>query len=459
MFNKKEKLQSELSQLKSEIALKKSELHDILIDIKSNSATLKNQQKKEIKTALLEKERKLAQLSEQRMSEIESNAIQKTRELEHIIQSKKQELNQCERDLANKKKQIQEAEKELNGIENDITAGFYKPTYEFADSLSYKYELQEIIEKEKYEVKNNLATYVIQQITFDGSPSKGIKMQKKSAQALIRAFNGEASGIINKVNATNYEKKSEGIVKSANKLSDLFETVNFVRLSSSYVDLKLQELKLSVEYALKKQEEKDKLREERQRDREEKQLRLEIEKEKKSLNKERTQFTNALSKLLQQEQSKEVIEQTQILKEKINSLNDQEKDLDFRIENSKAGYIYIISNVGSFGEGVFKIGVTRRLDPTERIAELSSASVPFKFDIHALIFSDDAFGLEHDLHEHFKENKINHVNNRKEYFNTSLEEIKNYVQNNKNITIEWHDEPENSEFILSQQFINNGGKS
>jgi T5orf172 domain. len=120
--------------------------------------------------------------------------------------------------------------------------------------------------------------------------------------------------------------------------------------------------------------------------------------------------------------------------------------LDYRLQNSTAGYVYIISNIGSFGENVVKIGVTRRLEPMDRIDELGSASVPFKFDVHALIFSYDAYKLETELHEKFADKRINKVNNRKEYFNLTITEVEQALKEYKDLTIDFHEEPEAGEY-------------
>lgn len=103
-------------------------------------------------------------------------------------------------------------------------------------------------------------------------------------------------------------------------------------------------------------------------------------------------------------------------------------NIDYRQANMKAGYVYIISNIGAFGENVYKIGMTRRLDPQDRIDELGDASVPFNFDVHAMIFSDDAPALEASLHKAFEDKKINMVNQRREFFNVTLDEIKEVVR-------------------------------
>lgn len=114
-------------------------------------------------------------------------------------------------------------------------------------------------------------------------------------------------------------------------------------------------------------------------------------------------------------------------------------NIDYRRANERAGYVYIISNIGSFGEGIYKIGMTRRLEPTDRIDELGSASVPFKFDIHALIFSADAPSLETALHQAFADYRVNKVNNRKEFYKIPLKEIEKLVKqyHDKTVTFEY----------------------
>jgi hypothetical protein len=118
------------------------------------------------------------------------------------------------------------------------------------------------------------------------------------------------------------------------------------------------------------------------------------------------------------------------VREKFHALEDEEKVVDYREKNAKAGYVYIISNIGAFGENIYKIGMTRRLDPYERIYELGDASVPFVFDVHAMIFSDDAPSLEAKLHGHFEAHRLNKINNRKEFFRANLVEIESVLRKN-----------------------------
>lgn len=129
-------------------------------------------------------------------------------------------------------------------------------------------------------------------------------------------------------------------------------------------------------------------------------------------------------------------------------------DIDYRQANMRAGYVYIVSNIGSFGENVYKIGMTRRLDPQERIDELGGASVPFKFDVHAMIFSDDAPALEAALHRAFEDKKVNIVNQRREFFNVTLDEIKDVVKKNFDKTVEFIDIPDAEQYRVSMKMRN-----
>lgn len=126
------------------------------------------------------------------------------------------------------------------------------------------------------------------------------------------------------------------------------------------------------------------------------------------------------------------IDKIKELEDKLRDLEDDKKNVLDREANAKAGFVYVISNIGSFGEDIYKIGMTRRLEPMDRIKELSSASVPFEFDVHAMIFSENAPELETLLHKHFEKQSVNRVNLRKEFFHVSLDEIEKVVHDNFN---------------------------
>ncbi|WP_281512714.1 GIY-YIG nuclease family protein [Mammaliicoccus vitulinus] len=147
------------------------------------------------------------------------------------------------------------------------------------------------------------------------------------------------------------------------------------------------------------------------------------------------------------------VEKIKQLQEQLRTLQDDKVNINKRLENTRAGYVYIISNVGSFGENIYKIGVTRRLEPRDRVKELSSASVPFEFDIHAIIFSDDAPKLENTLHKYFREHELNKINPRKEFFKVDLEEIKKVVLQKHNDTVRFEMEAEAHQYRETLKLI------
>ncbi len=237
------------------------------------------------------------------------------------------------------------------------------------------------------------------------------------------------------------------------ELQNELNQTNDIHIVDEYYELKIEELNLAYEYQKKKQKEKEELRQKREELREAEKVAREIEEKRKELEKEQEHYQNYLKKINEQiavEQSEErkkyLLEKKEELDNNVHDVHIALKDLDYREANQRAGYVYIISNIGAFGENIFKIGMTRRLEPEERIAELSGAAVPFKFDIHAMIFSDDAPKLEAALHNRFADKKVNLVNGRKEFFNVSLEEIKKVVRENHDKTVEFINIPDAEQY-------------
>lgn len=220
-----------------------------------------------------------------------------------------------------------------------------------------------------------------------------------------------------------------------------------IYITNNYVHMKIQELRLVHEYQVKKQNEKEAARELKQRQREEAKAQKELEEARKKLEKEQTHYENALCKLEAQIRSASPADRAALeekrneLAGKLSEIEADIKQVDYRAANQRAGYVYIISNIGAFGENVYKIGMTRRLDPMERVYELGDASVPFNFDVHAMIFTEDAPGLEAALHSAFADKKLNFVNKRREFFRVSLDEIKLVIKKNYDKTVEFVDIP------------------
>ena len=357
-------------------------------------------------------------------------------------------------------KQLRDALKEeIIQLDDEILYqgfGLYKPQYNFADLDQYKQKLKDIRDKQKKMICNKLAVIVGTQWRVNGSKKEGQRLIAENSKQIIRNFNLECDLCIDKVKFSNYDNIKERIFKAYELQNDLNATNN-IEISYDYYKLKIEELNLAFEYQQKKKEEKEELRIKRELLREEEKVAREIEEKRKQYEKEQIHYQNALKKLEEQLAVERSEERKQVLlsrKEEIdNNLIDVNKamvDLDYREANHRAGYVYIISNIGAFGENVFKIGMTRRLEPEERIAELSGASVPFKFDIHAMIFSDDAPKLEAALHSAFADRKINLVNGRKEFFRVTLDEIKRVVEDNYDKTVEFVNLPEAEQFRISE---------
>lgn len=330
--------------------------------------------------------------------------------------------------------------------------GVYQPQYNFATLDEYKDKLEEIREEQKSMIKNNTAAICNTAWKVQGSEKAGKKMIAENIKQALRNFNIECDLCIGKVKFSNYDNSKERIFKAFELQNKLNET-NDIHIVDDYYRLKIKELNLAFEYQKKKQEEKEELRRKREELREAEKVAREIEEKRKELEKEQEHYQNYLKKINEQIEVEQSEERKQFLlakKEELdNNVNDVQlalEDLDYREANHRAGYVYIISNIGAFGENIYKIGMTRRLEPEDRIAELSGASVPFKFDIHAMIFSDDAPKLEAALHNHFANKKVNLVNGRKEFFNVTLEEIKQVVRENHDKSVDFINIPDAEQY-------------
>ncbi|WP_138289566.1 DUF4041 domain-containing protein [Clostridium perfringens] len=402
---------------------------------------------KELKKLLNPEQQEIANL----VKEIDKLKLEKdkiSKEVDKVF-SKKQELSN----------KIKLKKKDLILLDDEILMqefGLYKPIYDFESSEKYKQAIDNLRVVQKEMIKNKSAVIYSNNWTVDGSKAKGRKMTNDNIKQIIMAFNIECDNLIAKVKYNNIQSIQKRIEKTFERLNKLNES-NQVRLTSKYLECKLSELKLVHEYQVKKQEEKEEQKRIREELREEAKLKKELEEAKKNTLKDITHFENALSKLNEQLKSNnlsdEEIKNLQLKKEEleknIDNLNLSLKDIDYRQENQRAGYVYIISNIGAFGKDVYKIGMTRRLEPMDRIDELGDASVPFNFDVHAMIFADDAPKLENALHKAFENKKLNMVNQRREFFNVTLEEIEKVVKENFDKTVEFKKEPEAEQFRQS----------
>lgn len=374
----------------------------------------------------------------------------------HIIEleAKKEKLEKTVDKLS---ASIEAMKKEAIFFEDAITYqdfGLYTPRYSFVSSDLYKTALDRIRANQKEMIKSDTAIFGSKTWTVDGSKSKGNKMIKDMKKLFLRAFNSDCEDVITRVKYNNYEMSLKKIRQSAESIQKLGIMMSLY-IAPNYIKSKIEELTLAFEYQQKKQEEKDAQKAARAEMREAAKLQKEIEAQRKKIEKEQTHYQTAYEKLLKQLESSpddaDLIQKKAELETQLQDIDKAMKDIDYREANQRAGYVYIISNIGAFGENVYKIGMTRRLDPQDRIDELGDASVPFNFDVHAMIFSDDAPALETALHKAFEDRKLNMVNTRREFFNVTLDEIKEVVRKNFDKTVEFIDVPDAEQYRISQK--------
>ncbi|CAC8411273.1 exported protein [Staphylococcus aureus] len=356
-----------------------------------------------------------------------------------------QELKNLKKDLISS---IEEGTKELEHITSYLNDELFKYDIE----LTYPFDLVEVdssqintyIKKLQMKEKELLN---LEEVKIFNVSTENKRHQNAQAKQIIRLFNAETSQLINKVNSKNIESMQNKIFKSYEGINKIFETDN-VRIPETLLDIKLEMLDLMHKYQVKIEDEKIIRREERARLKEIEQAEKEMEKKLKELDKDIRHHNNEIKKLTMylnntdlQVEKELYIEKIRELDQSLKNLNSERENVEDRKDNAQSGFVYIISNIGSFGENVYRIGVTRRLEPMDRINELSSASVPFEFDVHALIFSENAFELKNKLHEYFKKYKVNKVNGRKEFFKVNINEIKDKVLSEHNSTVQFIDEP------------------
>lgn len=378
--------------------------------------------------------------------------LQNLKEKNKSINIENQKIKREIQELKNLKKDLisstEEGTKELEHITSYLNDELFKYDIE----LTYPFDLVEVdssqintyIKKLQMKEKELLN---LEEVKIFNVSTENKRHQNAQAKQIIRLFNAETSQLINKVNSKNIESMQNKIFKSYEGINKIFETDN-VRIPETLLDIKLEMLDLMHKYQVKIEDEKIIRREERARLKEIEQAEKEMEKKLKELDKDIRHHNNEIKKLTMylnntdlQVEKELYIEKIRELDQSLKNLNSERENVEDRKDNAQSGFVYIISNIGSFGENVYKIGVTRRLEPMDRINELSSASVPFEFDVHALIFSENAFELKNKLHEYFKKYKVNKVNGRKEFFKVNINEIKDKVLSEHNSTVQFIDEP------------------
>ncbi|MBV4458054.1 DUF4041 domain-containing protein [Pseudomonas sp. COR58] len=318
----------------------------------------------------------------------------------------------------------------------------YQPKFKLVTSQEYKARLERVRDQQKTLIKMGQAATGNMDWTVNNSVAQGRKLVNDMIKLVIRSFNNEADVCVDNVKFDNVELGEKRILKSFEACNRLGKIMS-VEVSRTYLNLKLDELHLAHEFQIKKQEEKEEAKRAREELREQQKLEQEIRAAREKLAKERKHFTAAMRDLQTRLDKVESEEERTALLAKLAEveasraeLDSAEKLIDYREQNAKAGYVYVISNIGAFGEGIYKIGMTRRLEPMDRVDELGDASVPFWFDVHAMVFSNNAPALEAKLHEHFATGRLNKVNGRKEFFRADIAEIESVIRENYDAVVE-----------------------
>lgn len=317
----------------------------------------------------------------------------------------------------------------------DISFGVYEPHFSFQTSAEYKTALENLRGQERQFIREGRAATCPLHWTVGGSEKEGARMVKLNQKVLLRAFNGECEAALANVSWNNVTKMEERIQKSFEAVNELGDVVK-VSISKDYLKLKLDEVRLAHEFETKKQEEREEQRRIREQIREEEKAQKEIENAHEEAEAEEMRFQKALE-IARKEAAEatgarleKLTDQISSFESKLDEARRKKDKAKSRAESGlKSGFVYVISNIGSFGEGVYKIGMTRRLDPDERILELGGASVPFPFDTHATLWSDNAPELESALHQLFESRRLNMVNPRREFYReVKLDEIEAFVK-------------------------------
>ena len=345
---------------------------------------------------------------------------------------------------------------ELESVEDAVeiqSFGFYEPRYGFETSKEYVDRLNAIRDEQKAMIRDKSATVCPRDWVVDGSLAKGQQMMAEHSQLMLRAFNGDCDAAIGRVKYDNVARVEKRISKAFEAINKLGATKR-IAIAEEYLQKKLAELHLVHEHREKLYEEKEEQREIRERMREEQRAEKEIEKACRDAEEEEQRYVKSFEEARAQldkatgAQVDKLEGLVQKLEQELATAIDRKSKSMARAQLTRSGHVYVLSNVGSFGEGIYKIGMTRRLEPLERVNELGDASVPFRFDVHAMIYSEDAPRLESALHEVFAARRVNRINLRREYFRVTIDKIMAAVERHHG-TVTFVTKPEADEFRKS----------
>ena len=334
---------------------------------------------------------------------------------------------------------------ELNDERVLQDVGIYRYHHPLENAVAYRARLDEVGARIAELVKAGTAIEKSNMFNFDGSLSKGRSFTNDLAKLMLRAYNAEAENVVRTLRVGNLQTAIRRLEASRVAIAKLGKMME-MRISDGFHALRIEEIELTADYLVKKEEEREIARAERERLREERKVEQELAAARERLEKERAHLVTVIEKLEASGLS------DPDLQAKLSNVDNAIAQNDYRAANIRAGYVYVISNRGALGERVVKIGLTRRLEPLDRINELGDASVPFRFDVHAIYFSEDAVKLENELHDHFAARRMNWANNRKEFFFASPSEVRSVLVEKVGNLLEFVEHCESTEYYQSVHY-------
>lgn len=392
-------------------------------------------------TTVIKKEnRQLIQKAKEDAEKLRDDASRQSSYILFEAEKKAKDIAGEAYEIANKAKHYEEVAKAMKNVIEGYGDEYLKPTFSLLDDLAEEFgydeagqKLKDARERTRLLIKNN-----------DAASCDYVEHNRKETAInfVLDAFNGKVDTILSMIKKDNYgilEQKIRDAYSLVNNLGSAFRNA---RINPTYLDSRLDELKWGATVNELKLQEREEQRRIKEQIREEEKARREYEKAMRDAAKEEEMIRKAMEKAQQailkanEEQKAKFEAQLAELQQKLVVAEEKNQKALSMAQQTKSGHVYIISNVGSFGENVYKIGMTRRLEPLDRVRELGDASVPFPFDVHAMIYSENAPALETELHHFFVQNQVNKVNPRKEFFRVPISDIRQEIDK-RNIDVKW----------------------
>ncbi|MCL1922814.1 MAG: DUF4041 domain-containing protein [Propionibacteriaceae bacterium] len=370
-------------------------------------------------------------------------------DVQQAIATANKELATIQSKISSKQTELQSLESEIVNVRATVglqEAGFFDFDHPAESSADLAADLAAVRQEIKYAISDNQATTANGNFTFNSSLAQGKKFVDQLSKAMLAYYNAVSENCVKTVRAGNLKTAQIRLDKAIELVAKNGAMIS-LRVTPTFHRLRSRELGLAARHLEAVQREKEIERERRAEQREAEKAERELRAEKDKLEKERQHYLNALDQMRIQNNEAGIAD----MESKIADCDRAINDVDFRVANIRAGYVYVISNIGAFGPGVVKIGMTRRLKPEDRIRELGGSSVPFRYDTHALFFAEDAVGIETALHHTFAAQRINKTNAHREFFRVTPADVLRALKDSNVHVVEYAVEP------TAEEFVNSGG--